>query len=75
MNELSDKQTCPYCDYTEEDSYSNWDSDSDGIVTCTSCHEEYFSLPHYHFEGWQVERICEECGHEESECFCEGEEE
>lgn len=71
MNELSDKQTCPYCNYTEEDSYSNWDSDSDGIVTCTSCHKEYFSLPHYHFEGWQVERICEECGHEESECLCE----
>ncbi|AJC23675.1 hypothetical protein C3Z10_10175 [Bacillus velezensis] len=74
MSELSQEQTCPYCDCTEEASFSNWDSDSDGIVTCTSCYKEYYSMPQYRFEGWQVEKICEECGHEESECHCEGEE-
>lgn len=74
MSGLSQEQTCPYCDCPEDAYHSNWDSDSDGIVTCTSCYKEYYSMPKYHFEGWQVEKICEECGQEESECHCEGEE-
>ncbi|HHP1246730.1 TPA: hypothetical protein ACR3OD_005720 [Bacillus anthracis] len=69
------KQICPYCGCVEEECYANWDSDSDGTVTCSKCDKDYYSMPQYQFEGWQVEKICEECGEKESECFCEGEEE
>lgn len=75
MNELLDEQTCPYCDYEEEDHQSHWEQDTEAFE-CNSCGKEYVVSAEYKFLGFRVQKICDGCHTTEDECFCdvEGEE-
>ncbi|HIW33487.1 MAG TPA: hypothetical protein IAA29_11950 [Candidatus Paenibacillus intestinavium] len=70
MAELIDEQVCPYCDRVEEDYRSHWDNDST-TVNCSFCDKEYHVTAHYKFLGFETQKICDECGSVEDECFCE----
>ncbi|AMR10726.1 hypothetical protein J5TS1_32120 [Bacillus licheniformis] len=71
MSGYSQRQICPHCDHAEEEHFENLDQDSDGRVTCHWCGKDYYAMPQYEFLGFEVEKICEDCGEQESECYCE----
>ena len=60
MAELLDEQVCPYCEHVVEDHQSVWEDEEE--VTCDSCEKVYISKPQYKFEGWLIEKQCEQCG-------------
>ncbi|AVI45418.1 hypothetical protein BL14DL4_00151 [Bacillus licheniformis] len=43
MSGYSKKQICPYCEH--EADFKNFDQDSDGIVTCYWCNNDYYAMP------------------------------
>lgn len=70
--ELLRNQTCPFCDDEVEDCYAQWE-DTAEIVVCDSCHKSYVVQPQYRFEGFEIHKMCDECGLIEEECLCEEE--
>lgn len=60
MAELLDEQVCPYCEHIVEDSQSVWEGEEE--VTCDSCRKVYVSKPQFKFQGWLIEKQCEQCG-------------
>lgn len=60
MNQLKDEQVCPYCDYVTEDCRSNWDEDEEE-VECNKCEKTYTVRAVYKFEGFSIEKQCENC--------------
>ncbi|WP_236809663.1 hypothetical protein [Bacillus glycinifermentans] len=71
MSGYSKEQICPYCD--NEADFKNFDQDSDGIITCYWCNNDYFAMPQYKFLGFEIEKICEGCYQQESELRAGGE--
>ncbi|MEC2046349.1 hypothetical protein P9F81_05385 [Bacillus licheniformis] len=71
MSGYSQRQICPHCDHAEEEHFENLDQDSDGRVICHWRGKDYYAMPQYEFLGFEVEKICEDCGEQESECYCE----
>ena len=69
MAETSSTQTCPYCGYEEDESNSHWGEDSE-TVNCSDCGEEYSVVAHYHFMGFETQKICQSCNEPEEECYC-----
>lgn len=61
MNELLNKQICPYCEYEVEEHLSAWEYESEEEVECSNCEKVYISKPQYQFEGWMIEKRCEIC--------------
>ena len=61
MPELLRKQTCPYCQIELEDYESVWEYEADEEIECDSCHGTYVVKPQYQFEGFLIEKQCEEC--------------
>lgn len=70
MTRLQSVQTCPYCESEVEDNQSEWEEE-DHQVTCDRCEKDYAVTPRYQFLGWEIEKICKECGCVESECYCD----
>lgn len=61
MPELLSEQVCPYCENEVEDHQSNW-SDEEEEVTCNGCNKKYTVKAVFKFEGFQIEKQCEQCG-------------
>ena len=72
--ELHHAQFCPHCDIEEEDHLSVHGFDTE-VVTCTSCGKEYEVKPYYTFNGYEINKVCEGCGENEEDCWCETTEE
>ncbi|UFU00351.1 hypothetical protein KO561_05220 [Radiobacillus kanasensis] len=70
-------QTCPYCHQEVEDYEANWEFESEEEVECDNCHKTYVSKPQYIFDGWLIEKQCEQCGEWTDDgmvlCDCEDE--
>lgn len=61
MTEITESQTCPYCQSVIEDCHAEWEYESENEVKCDSCDKVYISKPQYSFEGWRVEKTCDTC--------------
>lgn len=70
MSELVKTQSCPYCGYAVDDAHAEWEEGSN-LVTCDKCEREYSVTTHYIFLGFEVQKVCSECGESEDECYCE----
>lgn len=67
---LPKTQICPHCHTSVEDNYAEWEEGAHE-VECDGCKRIYQVEPIYEFQGFKIQKFCDECEEIEEDCYCD----